>query len=352
MKTIPVSNVKSHILAWSIFIAYEVLISLPLNGWRFANFWDYTVHYILHIALFYFNAHVALPWAMAKSRKRYWFYSVLVVLQLCVYIGIKYVILYLFNFFKIPLSPAFLNNADYLLNGIFRAFYFLGFSTAYWFALTTLRNRKTIAELENSQLKDKINKNALESAIISTENAYLKSQINPHFLFNTLNFLYNSVSKFSPAIAESVMSLSDTMRYALTAADDDGKVRLALEVDHIENFIKLNQARFSQKLCINFKVTGEIADQRIIPLILLTLVENVFKYGVLNDPSSPANITLAATADELQFVTENLKRKRNNAVSYGIGIKNMKSRLAAYHRFDLEIEDDGELYKSVLTIWF
>ena len=161
----------------------------------------------------------------------------------------------------------------------------------------------------------------MESAILTTENDYLKSQINPHFLFNTLSFIHNSVSKFSTTIAESVISLSEIMRYALTATDADGKVELVSEIEHIENFIKLNQARFNQKLSLNFSVFGEISDQRIIPLILITLVENVFKYGNLNDPASPASIILTLNGNELLFITENSKKRQNNMTSYGIGIK-------------------------------
>src|ERR1700740_1588189 len=147
MKIIPVSNVKIHILSWSIFIAYEVFVVLPLNSWEFASFWDYTVHYILFISLFYFNAHVALPSTINKDRKSYLNYSALVAIQLSIYTAAKYAILYFFDFFKIPLSPPFKDNEGYILNGIFRAFYFLGFSTAYWFALNTIQNRKRIADL-------------------------------------------------------------------------------------------------------------------------------------------------------------------------------------------------------------
>ena len=75
------------------------------------------------------------------------------------------------------------------------------------------------------------------------------------------------------------MTLSEIMRYALTNAGEDSKVRLEDEIDNITNFIKLNQARFSQRLCFDYQVTGEAGELRIIPLVLITLVENLFKYG-------------------------------------------------------------------------
>jgi LytS/YehU family sensor histidine kinase len=151
---------------------------------------------------------------------------------------------------------------------------------------------KRIDDLENTQLRNELQNQALEKALLATENAYLKSQINPHFLLNTLNFLYNSVSKLSEKIADSVMTLSDIMRYALTNADEDGKVKLESEIEHISNFIKLNQARFNQRLCIELLMEGDPEGLRIIPLVLITLAENVFKYGDLLSESYPAKINI------------------------------------------------------------
>jgi two-component system LytT family sensor kinase len=351
MKFLPVTNIKAHVFAWSMFITYEVVFSLPLTNWQFANLWDYFAHYALHISLFYFNAHVALASAINQNKKSYFLYFLLVIAQLLVYLLLKYLILYSFIYFQIPLTPPFKNNSNYISTGIIRAIYFIGFSTAYWFALTTLQNRKRIAEMESSRLKDQISRRVLETAIISTENAYLKSQINPHFLFNTLNFLYNSVSKFSNKIADSFMSLSEIMRYSLTEIGADGKVPLESEIENIENFIKLNQDRFSQKLQVNFDTDGDTNGCRIAPLILMTLIENVFKYGDLFNAASPAKIMLTVDDQLLSFSIENKKKKSTNIESHGIGIQNLKRRLATAHRYSLDVDDDQETYKSILRIW-
>ncbi|OIQ66163.1 sensor histidine kinase YehU [mine drainage metagenome] len=193
-------------------------------------------------------------------------------------------------------------------------------------------------------------KQELEKTLLVTENAYLKSQINPHFLLNTLNFLYNSVSKYSEKIADSVMTLSDIMRYALTNADDDGKVWLESELDQINNFVKLNQARFNQRLNIELVTEGEADGLRIIPLVLITLVENVFKYGDLLNESYPARIITTIDSGILIFITQNLKKKKVAERGYGIGIKNVKNRLAMYHQYELIIEDHETDYKSTLKI--
>jgi len=187
--------------------------------------------------------------------------------------------------------------------------------------------------------------------LLSTENAYLKSQINPHFLLNTLNFLYNSVSKLSGEIAESVLLLSDIMRYALTNADEDGKVWLELEIENIISFIKLNQARFNQRLNINMEVTGSTEGLRIIPLVLITFTENVFKYGDLLNGNYPVKISVNINNGTLTFITQNAKRKKVHQYgSHGIGIENVKSRLAMYYQYELIIEDSETEYKSTLKV--
>jgi LytS/YehU family sensor histidine kinase len=228
--------------------------------------------------------------------------------------------------------------------------FFIGLSTAYWLALSTIQNWKKIADLENSQLRNELQTQALEKTLLTTENAYLKSQINPHFLLNTLNFLYNSVSKYSEKIAESVLLLSDIMRYALTNADEDGKVKLEAEIDHINSFIKLNQARYDERLCIDFLINGETDECRIIPLILITLTENVFKYGDLLNENYPAKITATVQENSLTFITQNLKRKKTYYPGYGIGINNIKSRLEMYYKYELNVEEDENEYKSTLKI--
>jgi LytS/YehU family sensor histidine kinase len=146
------------------------------------------------------------------------------------------------------------------------------------------------------------------------------------------------------------MTLADIMRYALTNADDDGKVRLEAEIDHIGNFIKLNQARFNQRLCVDLEINGDMGGLRIIPLVLITLAENVFKYGDLLNETCHAKIIANITGNNLTFITQNMKKKNIREHGHGIGIQNIKKRLAIYHQYDLIIEDKEEEYKSILTI--
>ncbi|WP_309333577.1 histidine kinase [Mucilaginibacter sp.] len=349
MKRLEFENLKLHIIFWTVFIVYELTTVYILVG-TISSFGDDIGHYILYIALFYFNAHLILPTTTIYKKASYFLVPLGIITELVLYLLVKGLLYYIFYIFHVPVIPPYTSISEFIASGIFRGIYFVGLSTGYWFAITTFKNTKKIADLETIQLKNELQKQELEKTLLVTENAYLKSQINPHFLLNTLNFLYNSVSKYSEKIADSVMTLSDIMRYALTNADDDGKVWLESELDQINNFVKLNQARFNQRLNIELVIEGKTDGLRIIPLVLITLVENVFKYGDLLNENYPARIITTIDGGALIFITQNLKKKKVAERGYGIGIKNVKDRLAMYHQYELIIEDHETEYKSILKI--
>ena len=134
-------------------------------------------------------------------------------------------------------------------------------SFAYWAA--TAANKKN-KELLAAQLQMQ----HFENDKITTEKKFLLTQINPHFLYNTLNFFYSKALIVSPPLADSILLLSDIMRYSLQLKENRyGMVLLQNEVNHIYNIIKINQYRFSNKLNINFYLTGELETVCIAPLI-------------------------------------------------------------------------------------
>lgn len=120
---------------------------------------------------------------------------------------------------------------------MYRAFSFILLSTGYWFAGYLLKSRAEIDELVQQQLISENKQPALQKKNIASENAFLKAQINPHFLFNSLSFIYNSVHKLSPGIAEAVILLSDVTRYSLRQADASGQLSIYEEIEQINNLI-------------------------------------------------------------------------------------------------------------------
>ena len=181
---------------------------------------------------------------------------------------------------------------------------------------------------------------------------FLKAQINPHFLHNTLNFLYAKSLPYSTELSEGILTLSDIMRYALGPAARDGKVLLKDEIEHVRNVIKINQLRFSNNLKVNFDVNGVVNGATIVPFILITIVENAFKHGDLKCPDHPINIKINVQDGSMSFFCYNRKKSGPKEISTGIGLDNIKKQLdLTYGRnYSLNVKDEAEFYTAELTI--
>lgn len=182
---------------------------------------------------------------------------------------------------------------------------------------------------------------------------FLKAQINPHFLHNTLNFLYAKSLPYSPELSEGILTLSDIMRYALSEGNaKDGKAPLKDEIEHVRNVIKINQLRFSNNLNVQFNVEGVVNAASIIPFVLITLVENAFKHGDIKSNDYPIVIKVEVENNKLYFYCRNRKKTGPKELSTGIGLDNIKKRLdLAYKKnYSLNIKDEVEFYTTELTI--
>ncbi|WP_460675628.1 sensor histidine kinase [Hymenobacter coalescens] len=222
--------------------------------------------------------------------------------------------------------------------GIFRGIYFYSCSLVYASVKYALRIQQQLREQERSLLEADI--------------AFLKSQINPHFLFNALNFLYAQVYPLSEPTAKSVLLLSDIMRYALNEGGEQGKVMLDKEVQHLRNYVALNQLRFGHQLQVQFEVQGSTQFLMILPLVLITFVENCFKHGELFDPAHPLLLQVRVAENQLTLVTRNRKRRGPVEYSTGIGLDNTRRRLQAIYadRHQLTIRDEPDFYSTHLHL--
>ncbi|HEY8733897.1 MAG TPA: sensor histidine kinase, partial [Puia sp.] len=181
---------------------------------------------------------------------------------------------------------------------------------------------------------------------------FLKAQINPHFLFNTLNNLYTLAVKKSEVTAESIMKLSNIMRYVTDELDSDF-VSLESEVNCIIDYIDLQRLRVNKNTVINFNVSGVLEQFRIAPLILMTFIENAFKFGISNREVSAITIQIIAENKIIDFFCENaLFPSRDTSFRPGIGINNTKQRLDhLYHnRYLLSTTVKNGKYVVQLTL--
>lgn len=193
----------------------------------------------------------------------------------------------------------------------------------------------------------------LEKQKADAELSAIKYQINPHFLFNSLSFIYGKTVILSEEVARAVMLLSDIMRYALGKEEDDnGKVALSREITHMKNVIEINQMRYDNTLHIQYHEHIDNPEARISPLVLITLVENAFKHGDLRDPQNPLTIALKADKTTLHFYICNKKNKGSKERSTGIGLNNVQRRLQLMYgvRHSFHVKEDSQYYITDLTI--
>jgi two-component system, LytTR family, sensor kinase len=343
-----------HIVGWLIFIFYEVSF-VEIIRWTNVDvpIWSgYIVPYLINICLFYFHAFKTMNYCFGKAYKRPVVFILLIILELFGYLllmGMK-------DFTSINKKPnliffLYATNIAFIQQ-LWRGIYFLIFSTAFWLIHKSFKKEQQLKEAETKTLLRQQEKKELELKLVSTQNAFLQSQINPHLLFNTLNFIHSEVQQVSTKASDAIIILSDMMRYSLAETKSDGKVGLEKEVEQIDNLIKINQFRFNNKLCINLIVEGELKHIRIIPLLLIPFVENIFKYAELMDQTNPVRINIALSNDILHFETFNKKRKTINFISSGIGIENVKTRLSSYYfeHFFLNINDSDSAFSVNLII--
>ncbi|MES2796365.1 MAG: histidine kinase [Bacteroidota bacterium] len=199
------------------------------------------------------------------------------------------------------------------------------YAIAYLTYLRSLQDQKIIQETERK--------------LLLTEIAFLKAQINPHFLFNTLNFVFEDVSTISPKSGDTILKLAEMMRYSVQSTKLDF-APVINEAEAIDRYIYLQRKRFGERMYVDFHKQGNLSKKEIPPLIMLSLVENAFKYGVFYDAENPIEIFLEVTESEIVFscknkIRDNFKETETNAV----GITNIRRRLEISYKNNFELEN-------------
>lgn len=224
-------------------------------------------------------------------------------------------------------------------NGSFAIFSFCYFLLLlFLFFHWTFKQIKLIINLKNEKAK--------------TELLHLKSQVNPHFFFNTLNNLYGLVGKDAKKAQELILKLSDMMRYSIYEGEKE-LVALKEEVDYLKNYIELHKMRYQKKIHIHFNCQIE-ENYKVMPLLFIILLENAFKHGVENlRENASVNINMITFKNEIQFTVENnFDSSENVEDKSGIGLKNLKRRLELVYpnKYKLSFSITKNVYKAQLTL--
>jgi LytS/YehU family sensor histidine kinase len=190
-----------------------------------------------------------------------------------------------------------------------------------------------------------------EKEKLDTELQSLKAQINPHFLFNSLNVIYSLALKNDEATADVILKLSDILRYVIYGSTQH-QVMLDSEVSLLNKYIELQKYRVEESTPITF-ISKIEKDVKIAPLIFLTLVENSFKHGIKSDTENTfINIRLHSNAERVFFEIENNKTKNHDNNPNGVGLENIKKRLIIQYpdRHQLMVYDKEDSFKVCLVI--
>ncbi|WP_417856715.1 sensor histidine kinase [Xanthomarina gelatinilytica] len=201
------------------------------------------------------------------------------------------------------------------------------------------------------------NTKKLETKILETqlklkeqELNYLKMQIHPHFLFNTLNTMYGFALKKADETPEMILKLSNLLDYLLYQVDKP-LVLLIDEINHIKDYIELEKLRFNKRLDVSFNTYNIPENISIAPMLLLPFIENSFKHGHLNNGVLTIKIVLSCTKEQVFFSIEN-SHSNTNQSRKGIGLENIQKRLDLLYKgkYDLQIENSNNLFKVQLKL--
>ncbi|NVO31326.1 sensor histidine kinase [Hymenobacter lapidiphilus] len=225
------------------------------------------------------------------------------------------------------LFPAILGFGNYRLSGstAYRIGYYIGDNI--YFAIPVLVISAAIWATQAALRQEQENQ-LLRGEKRASEMAFLKTQINPHFLYNTLNMLYGLAYPVSKPLAGALLKLADLMRYMLRDTPD-GQVLLSEEIDYLRNYLDLHRLRFAEQFFVDFELAGDPTGLRIAPLLLIPFVENALKHGTLDDSAHPVRIRLALSPGWMQFEVRNqpLAPNDHKDATTGVGLPNLRRRL-------------------------
>lgn len=220
----------------------------------------------------------------------------------------------------------------------FVKFAFFGFG--YAICIRLIRREKYIAIIEKEKRE--------------AEYEFFRAQINPHFLFNTLSLFYTKSLILSAELADGIITLSQIMRYSLEKNENNKMVLLYDELEHVNNVIKINQMRFGGRLHIDLIIEDTFPSIQVVPLIIITIVENVLKHGNCTCIENPAIIHLSNSEDGyfIQLYTYNKKKITLAKDVNGIGMENIKKRLNYHYgnNYELIIDENEDFYSSKLKL--
>lgn len=321
---------KHHIIFWVIYFMFNTLRWESIHSDFMYSLQTNLIGFPIHMTLAYFNIYYLMP--KLVYTRRYVTYTLAVLLSLFVMLLVKFnLTYYLVGPNVMPESATVVDSItlNYAIVTMLGELYVVSFVTAIKVTIDWLGEKRKLHEVEKRRL--------------TTELRFLRSQVSPHFFFNTLNNIYSLTLEKSNKAPEVVLKLSELMRYLLYATKQP-KQDLIKEIDCIQNYIDLERIRFDDSLEIDISISGDMENKKIAPMLLIPLIENCFKHGAnQNIGRMSIDIIIKVEDDYLTFqvsntIPENGGKNKISERKGGIGLSNVKKRLElGYGKDDYEL---------------
>jgi two-component system LytT family sensor kinase len=336
-----------HIFIWFFFILAS-LMQFYESPFKIGN--DFFVQWATGIVLFYLNYYYFVP-NMLLQKKHIEYFAVLIVL---IVVFMVFRTQFLMPEFKEMHHPKMfdVNGKEFIENKMFdkkRPFFFQIMPASFYILIIAI---STISRILSEYFNNQQHKMFVESQRTTAELIYLRKQTNPHFLFNTLNSIYSLAHKKSDLVPEAIVTLSELMRYMLYETDNK-TVLLEKEINYIQNYIELQKLRLNNIENIYVNIHGETKNKFIEPLLLISFIENAFKYGTDYKGNTRVKIKIQIEENVLDFWVENRVEKNvPDPENSGIGISNIKNRLKLLYpdSHTLTIEEKDQIYSVHLNL--
>ncbi len=338
--TVPDTNkwhdVKYHLIFWGILFTVMLVGSIPEMNLSLALAAD-AVNVLFFALIVYFNYFILFPdYLKNRSFTKHLFLLGLASLLLT---PVKTIFLFQVSSGNQEMQAYYLQNQLY----IFISTFFVGSSA-------------TIYRVMSDWIVQQQEKKELESQTLQSELNFLKSQINPHFLFNTLNSLYALTLKKSDLAPEIVLKLSEMMRYMLYDCNEK-EVSIEKEITYIKNYLELEKLRHGRNIDISFDIEENVGNQKIAPLLLIPFIENAFKHGASHLVSNAyVDVKLSCSSSQIEMHVKNSKSpsvpKNEFRKNGGIGLHNVRRRLDILYpgNHELTITESPAEYSVELKI--
>lgn len=335
-------NKKIPLLIDILFVVVllpALCLLLPIERWVANNFWFVCALVTWLYALYFLNRKVTVP-LLFRGRK-----------QVLIALGIllaTLVITWLLSRYQMEFPHRGVNP-----NRIRRIAKIRQHQQAVWFLFTTATVFSIAVGLLTELIRQIVRGHTLEYEKKKAELALYKAQINPHFLFNTLNTLYGMVMLQSPQTETAFMQFINLMKYMYTNPTKE-TIPITEEVEYIREFIEIQKYRTDQKEEIRFQYTNDelYPGLQIVPMLLITFIENALKYGLSSVHEAPVDIRVTVQDGTLTLNTHNRKSSLGDHSPKGIGIANCRKRLELAYpgRHSLDIRETEDEFDVNLTI--